>query len=151
MTIYIGVDPGTTGAIAMLNPNGGIYLIWDLQFIDGVMQPTFKKLFDLLRLKVQHVRVYIEKQQPFPNTAAKSNFQAGRGYGALEGAFIAQDIELNYVLPRVWKKTLGLSPNKEQSREMANELWPDAGLFNRKMDHNRAEACLVAHYGRNHG
>ena len=47
----------------------------------------------------------------------------------------------------VWKRRLGLTSDKEQARLRAMQLFPGADL-RRKRDHGRAEALLLAWYGR---
>ena len=49
----------------------------------------------------------------------------------------------------VWKRAMGLSQDKAASLDKARLLFPDASL-DRKKDHNRAEALLIAEYGRRH-
>ena len=45
--------------------------------------------------------------------------------------------------------TLGLNNEAEVSRSRAIELWPtQSDFFKRKMDHSRAEAALIAEWGR---
>jgi Holliday junction resolvasome RuvABC endonuclease subunit len=45
--------------------------------------------------------------------------------------------------PGSWKKLMGLSKDKEQVRAKAQQMFPTAEL-DRKKDHNRAEALLLA-------
>ena len=47
-----------------------------------------------------------------------------------------------------WKKAHALiKRGKEDSRQRAIKLFPGAKGFERKLDHNRAEAALIAWYG----
>jgi crossover junction endodeoxyribonuclease RuvC len=53
------------------------------------------------------------------------------------------------VTPVTWKKALGLpggAKNKGVVRARAQRLYPQAPLT-RVMDHNRAEAIMIARYG----
>jgi hypothetical protein len=51
------------------------------------------------------------------------------------------------VQPRVWKAHYGLKSDKAASLTTARALYPSAPL-NLAKHHNRAEAVLLAHYGR---
>ena len=54
-----------------------------------------------------------------------------------------------YVQPIAWKRALKLSRDKELSRLRASQLYPeDAEQWRLKGDDGKAEACLIAHYGR---
>jgi hypothetical protein len=54
------------------------------------------------------------------------------------------------VPPATWKKAMRLKGGKDESREAAMRLWPaSAGLFARVKDNDRAEAALIAEWGRN--
>ena len=66
-------------------------------------------------------------------------------YGTLKGALQWRDIPFQEVRPSKWKPALNLSGDKNASREMAMQLWPDqAHLFKRVKDDGRAEAALLA-------
>ncbi len=53
------------------------------------------------------------------------------------------------MVPTVWKKAFGLvKTTKEDSRQLALELWPHlADDLARKKDEGRAEACLISRWG----
>ena len=75
-------------------------------------------------------------------------FHFGQSYGTILGVIGALVIPVRRVSPAKWKKALGLNSDGETSRARAIETWPEqAHLFERKKDHNRAEAALLALYG----
>jgi hypothetical protein len=103
--------------------------------------------------------VVLETQQAFFKGSASSTFKLAHCFGSLEMAFRALRFNVELVKPRMWKKDLGLkktadmtqSQVKECSRQLALHLFPGAGEpLRRKMDHNRAEALLIAEWGRRH-
>jgi crossover junction endodeoxyribonuclease RuvC len=65
------------------------------------------------------------------------------------GIAIGLGIPVELVVPATWKSHYGLKgSDKELSRLKCAKLMPEAGRFiMRKMDHNRAEAILLARYG----
>ena len=78
-----------------------------------------------------------------------SSFRFGLAAGQLRSTIRMAGIPLEFVESASWKKWFGLrGGNKEESRQRALELWPfSAYLLKRKMDHQRAEAMLIAKYG----
>jgi hypothetical protein len=67
---------------------------------------------------------------------------------AVIGVVQAIGLPLHTVSAGVWKRALGLGPDKEKSRAMALQLWPDrSDLFGLKRQHNNAEAALLALFG----
>lgn len=90
----------------------------------------------------------VEKQQDRPGMAHR--FSLGLGYGlilsCLAHARPRQDIHI--IAPEIWKPALGLSRDKSESVEMANQLIGAAGIerpIQRSRD-GEAEAFLIAHY-----
>ena len=144
---YVGIDPGKTGAIGVLGSVWGP-LVWDVPMING--DYNFYEMWKLLGGVILHYSatyLTLEKQQAMPKQGVSSTFATGRGYGAWEALCWITTPDFEIVSPRVWKKKLGLSSDKEESRELAIKLYPSMqDQLKRKKDHNRAEALLLAHY-----
>ena len=145
-TDYVGIDPGKTGAIAIIEESRRKVL--DVPVING--DYYFYEMYMLLfKAKLSNVHTYLtlERQQAMPGQGVSSTFQTGRGYGAWEAICSITVPDFQIVSPRVWKKKLGLSKDKEASRALAIFLYPSMEeMLSRKRDHNRAEALLLAHY-----
>lgn len=75
-------------------------------------------------------------------------FKSGKIYGQiLTVVCVANDIPLKAVMPAQWKsRAFGRTKtSKKDSLRKARALWPDkAHLFKRAMDHDRADAALIA-------
>ena len=144
---YLGIDPGKTGAIAAVNSNGHVFIA-DIPMLNG--DYNFYEMWKLLGGVIQHYSatyLTLEKQQAMPKQGVSSTFATGRGYGAWEALCWITTPDFEIVSPRVWKKKLGLSSDKEESRELAIKLYPSVtDQLKRVKDHNRAEALLLAHY-----
>jgi len=151
----IGIDPGVTGAIAILR--GAETEIHDMPVLD------VKGGHDFNRLEIVHLlsgagaeHVYIERVQPMGGpkfkgrNGAKQTFQLGCALETLRTACAALRLPYTLVSPQVWKRKFGLlQQTKDASRAAALRLFPEqAERLNRKKDHNRAEALLIAAYGR---
>jgi hypothetical protein len=94
-------------------------------------------------------RAFIERGQAMPRQGASSGFKFGRSVGALEATIALCAVPLEIIEPSMWKHALRLKgKDKEGSRQKALEMFPHAQhLLARKMDHQRAEAMLIACYG----
>jgi crossover junction endodeoxyribonuclease RuvC len=139
----LGIDPGITGGIAALYPDGRIE-VYDIPTVDGSVDVD--ALVRRVREQAPRLAV-IEKAQAMPKQGVVSVFKYGCAYGALCAVTALCEIPTHLVSPRKWKSHFGLDADKEKSRALAIRLWPGCGLFERKKDHGRAEAALIARYG----
>jgi len=146
VTCTIGIDPGASGAIAMLDMDGMLTSVVDMPYADGaVLAPNLASLL----LAGNGPRVaWVERAQPMPRQGIASTFRYGCGYGVVLGCLGALSIPLHTVPPSRWKAAAGLSRDKAASRRRAVELWPHmAHHFARVKDDGRAEAALIALHG----
>jgi crossover junction endodeoxyribonuclease RuvC len=143
--IIMGIDPGLSGAVAFLAPSEQRVAVFDTPVMDGRVNGT--ELATLIRQWAPDVAI-IELSSSRPGQGLSSTFKYGVSFGCACGVVNALEIPIHYVSPSKWKKQLRLSSDKEESRRRAIETWPScAEHFKRKLDHNKAEACLLALYG----
>lgn len=145
MRLFIGIDPGRTGAIGAVDAGGGWQGVWD-------MPENAADLTDLLRERCElgnglATAVAVEYQQPMPKQGVVSVFSLGMQYGTILGVLAALRASYAVVRPSAWKKEMGLTSDKADSRALARQLWPEAPL-GRVKDHGRAEALLIAEWRR---
>lgn len=145
--MIVGVDPGKTGALVLLDtPVIVDYL--DMPFNDKLVDG--QAIFEMVMFwrNIYNVTdACVEQVSSRPQQGVVSTFNFGVSYGIVLGALQAALFDITFVRPQVWKKTLGLSSDKEESRTMALSLWPDnAEDFARKKDDGRAEAALIAYW-----
>lgn len=105
------------------------------------------------------VRIWLEDVRPRPirddkkTDGPRDSLVSARSMGVSVGIWLgiagALGLACELVAPVVWKRKMGLLKcNKEASRAKAIQMWPNlADQLTRKMDHNRAEALLIAAYG----
>lgn len=144
--IILGIDPGESGAIAGLGPDGELVFLHDMPYVDGhVLAPVLAQLvLDGLGSR----RALVERAQSMPRMGVSGAFRYGTGYGVILGVLGALDIATETIRPNQWKGKAGLSKDKGASRRRAVELWPTrAQLFARVKDDGRAEAALIARHG----
>lgn len=143
--VVCGVDPGQTGAVAFVGPDGALIAVVDMpvigKFVHGGLLAAIIRDHDPRA-------AWIEQQQPMPKQAAGSTFTLGANWAAVVAVCQALHVPVHHVRPAAWKRLAGLSSDKEASRRRAAELWPgQAALFARVKDHDRAEAALIARHG----
>lgn len=148
LELTLGVDPGKTGALALLRPDGTIHDLIDMPDATGAA------LGALVRSHLEDHQphriavAWVEYQTGMPGQSSSSTAKFHRDYGAVLGALGALGIPVHEVTPGVWKKAQRCTKDKNLSRQRAVELWPgDAGRFARAKDDGRAEAALVAKHG----
>jgi crossover junction endodeoxyribonuclease RuvC len=150
----IGVDPGATGAFAILDLDTRHLVIIDMPTTKvkrgtrNVNQVDAVRLAHLLGPHIRNAHAIVEKVHSMPGQGVASTFSFGRAAGIIEGVLAALDVPFSLVAPAVWTKKMRLFGGKDGSRARASELFPDqAHLFKRKKDDGRADAVLIACYG----
>lgn len=146
--VTIGIDPGISGAVAVVNQAGEV-LVWNMPTIEvrGKRRISAVGLRDLLVNIGSALMVVVEDVQGVQGSGATSAFNFGRGAGVIEGLLVALDRPHTYVTPQRWTKDLGVGADKGAHRLMAQRLWPfDADLFGRVKDDGCADAALLAHW-----
>lgn len=154
--LILGIDPGISGAFCFFRPVSNELVHVDhfpLRPVKG--SKTKKKEIDLYTLQnivaelaPQTMFAVIEKVNAMPGQGVTSMFRFGESYGQLQGMVSAFEIPIKLITPAEWKPMLGLSRDKNESRNMAIDLFPESkDAFKRKKDDGRAEAALLAHYG----
>lgn len=151
--LVLGIDPGFTGAIALLDSaTGRLLSVADMPTYKnkkGKVEIDHTTLFDLLNPGSETVTAVLEYVASRPNQSAQGTFRFGQGYGAIEMALAAHKIPVQYVTPAKWKSHFGLSKEKGVSRGFATQRFPShAASFSRVKDDGRAEASLIALYGK---
>lgn len=168
MTI-IAIDPGVSGAVAVLR-HGRDPSVRDIPTIQQrvgknnrtrISAPLLAEQMRLIDDSVEVTEVdpivIIERLQAMPATRNQgrgivAEFGKGYAFGLVEGVVAACKFSYELVMPAVWKRAMGLTGDKEQSRAMALRLFPTlAGELARKKDEGRAEALLIAEYWRRKG
>lgn len=145
--MILGIDPGLSGAVALLDRDGSLVAAYDMPTVDKSVSPAaLRALIDSLPAVPREA--WIEQVAAMPKQGVSSTFAFGRAFGIAEGVVSAMGIAVRLVRPAVWKSHHRVTSDKETSRALALRLWPSqAEVFARKRDENRAEAALIARYG----
>lgn len=153
----LGADPGNkTGALALVGAGGELLGVEDMPHFMIQRGKSAKAQLNIPGLVAvlqewRPTHVFVEAVGAREGEAPSTSFNFGRGFGALEAVCRILGGQYNDVPPHVWKSALKLKrgQGKDPSRLRATELWPGrAGLFALKKHDGRAEAALIAEYGR---
>ena len=149
--IFIAIDPGITGAIAAIDDQAQFVLCEDLPVIrHGKLAWIDSNELTSLLMTARNgrpARIVVERSQAMPGQGVSSTFCIGVVLGSILAACQRIAVPLDLVPAAVWKRAMGLDSQKGASLDKARLLFPTADLDRRK-DHNRAEALLLAEYGR---
>jgi crossover junction endodeoxyribonuclease RuvC len=148
----IGIDPGLSGALALLQDDNRIEDMLDMPVMAGTgkrQQVNAAQLSKVLRLwkDGETVTAYLEQVAAMPRQGVSSMFGFGVSYGIVQGVLSTLGIPVILVTPQRWKKAAGLiGKDKDFARTLAQRLYPMAEL-GRKKDIGRADAILIARFG----
>lgn len=166
--IIVSIDIGMSGAAACIRPNGSAS-VCDLPMIetDGDKWLDGRGLGDILLEWVpadERCILIAENVRPrsIGNAGRASNSMHSqgslmRGRGCVEGVASMLRFPITWVQPQTWKRHFALKKGgnetdaaiKERGRQMALMLFPGmADALKFKYHHNRADALLMAHWGR---
>lgn len=158
MRAFIGIDPGLGGALALINHNGVLCDVQDM--------PTMARSGGFVKNQIDAGRLYamlshwasesggreevvicIENMRAMPKQGRSSVFSMGLSAGLIEGVVASHRYPHYLIDPTVWKKHFQLTgKDKDMSVTLAKRLYPGTSYFDRKKDHDRAEAVLLARY-----
>lgn len=153
--IVAGIDPGLAGGLALIQTSTtGQRTLLRVASVPTTGEKAKRRVdvaavLEFLRSPGRTPdHAFIERSQAMPKQGASSGFVYGRAVGALEACVEGLMIPSTVIEPTAWKRAHGLlKREKEDSRQRAIKLFPGASGFERRMDHNRAEAVLIAWYG----
>lgn len=152
MKYLIGIDPGVSGAIVVLQSRADPTPIeWDrmptikvgkASRVDCAALSRFLQDFD-------GGSAYIEHVHAMPGQGSTSMFTFGHAAGSVEGVLAALKIQVTLVTPQTWKRRAGLiGSDKDAARSRAIQLWPRWDALGKKGEGQAlADAALIARFG----
>src|SRR5262249_17784744 len=121
--MIVGIDPGLSGAVAVLAPDGALEALWDTPTLMLRTSRGTKQEYDvpgLVALLAPYAgpqcHVLIEESQAMPGQGVRSTWTTGYGFGVWLGLLAALQMPYTRVRPQIWKRALGVSKDKEQAR-----------------------------------
>lgn len=149
---HFGIDVGVTGAVACLDDNARLLALEDLT-TTRLGKFAWTNPMELIRfIREQRdggdAMAWVEYVAPMPKLGVVACAAMGRTHGSVLAALQVAGIPFEMVSPQSWKRKLNVTSDKNSTLDLARIKFPGSDYFERKMDHNRAEAALIAFYGR---
>ena len=150
----IGIDPGLSGGIAVLE-NNKVLDIFDMPVMaEGKKNKRQLNSAQLVKLikdnisKNEEVSVVVEQVNAMPGQGVTSMFNFGQTFGAIKGVCAALGLPIFFVRPAKWKKHFELiNSSKDSSRTKAIEMYPSlSNDLAKKKDVNKSDAILIARF-----
>lgn len=139
--IYIGIDPGKEGGLALLQGEEIQAFRYD--------RDTYRCI--LSDLRGESAICCLEQVGARPGQGVTSMFHFGEGFGWIQGTLEAYGIPYELVRPQKWKKEFSVTADKNTSIQVCKRLFPSLNLIPpkcRKEHDGMAEAALMAMFAK---
>ena len=150
----IGIDPGLSGGIAVLE-NNKVLNIFDMPVMPegkkNKRQLNSAQLVTLIKENTdsnEDTSVVVEQVNAMPGQGVTSMFNFGQTFGAIKGVCAALGLPIFFVRPSKWKKHFELiNSSKDSSRTKVIEMYPSlSSQLSKKKDVNKSDAILIARF-----
>ena len=150
----IGIDPGLSGAIAVLEDIKVLSLFEMPVMAEGKKnkrQLNSAQLVNIIKENTnedEEVAVIVEQVNAMPGQGVTSMFNFGQTFGAIKGVCAALGLPIFFVRPSKWKKYFELiNSSKDASRTKVIEMYPSfSKQLAKKKDVNKSDAILIARF-----
>ena len=150
----LGIDPGLSGAIAVLEDTKVLGLFDMPVMAEGKKnkrQLNSAQLVDIIKENIQsneEVAVVVEQVNAMPGQGVTSMFNFGQTFGAIKGVCAVLKLPIFFVRPSKWKKYFELiNSSKDSSRTKVIEMYPSlSNQLTKKKDVNKSDAILIARF-----
>ena len=152
--IVVGIDPGLSGAIAILE-NNKVLNIFDMPVMaegkKNKRQLNSAQLVNIIKDSTKpdaEKAVVVEQVNAMPGQGVTSMFNFGQTFGAIKGVCAALELPIFFVRPSKWKKHFELiNSSKDSSRTKVIEMYPSlSSQLAKKKDVNKSDAILIARF-----
>ena len=152
----IGIDPGLSGGIAVLD-DLKIFDIYDMPIMSegkkNKNQLNSAQLVNIIKKNIitnGDTFLIVEQVSAMPGQGVTSMFNFGQTFGSIKGICAALNLPIFFVRPAKWKKHFDLiNSSKDASRTKVIEMYPSISpRLSKKKDVNKADAILIARYFR---
>jgi len=133
---FIGVDPGASGAIAILDADSEV-----IGVIKNSATPADLHAFLAQYQLVARMSGLIEQVSAMPKQGVASTFKFGWSYGLLTGLLVCNQVSFEKVTPQTWQREMKClsGGDKNVTKQAAQSLWPKE-----RITHATADALLLA-------
>ena len=150
----IGIDPGLSGAIAVMHDKK-VTNMYDMPVMaegkKNKRQLNSSQLVNIIKENInedEEAIVVVEQVNAMPGQGVTSMFNFGQTFGAIKGVCAALKLPIFFVRPSKWKKHFELiNSSKDSSRTKVIEMYPTlSGQLAKKRDVNKSDAILIAKF-----
>ena len=150
----IGIDPGLSGAIAVMHDKKVINM-YDMPVMaegkKNKRQLNSSQLVNIIKENInknEETIVVVEQVNAMPGQGVTSMFNFGQTFGAIKGVCAALKLPIFFVRPSKWKKHFELiNSTKDSSRTKVIEMYPKlSNQLSKKKDVNKSDAILIARF-----
>ena len=150
----VGIDPGLSGGIAILE-NNKVLKLFDMPVMaegkKNKKQLNSAQLVDIIKDNIssgEDIAIVVEQVNAMPGQGVTSMFNFGQTFGAIKGVCAALNLPIFFVRPSKWKKHFELiNSSKDSSRTKAIEMYPTlSDQLSKKKDINKSDAILIARF-----
>ena len=150
----IGIDPGLSGAIVILEENKVLGMFDMPVMAEGKKNKRQLNSAQLVNIINEHIKkneeiaVVVEQVNAMPGQGVTSMFNFGQTFGAIKGVCAALELPIFFVRPSKWKKHFELiNSSKDSSRTKVIEMYPSlSSQLSKKKDVNKSDAILIARF-----
>lgn len=143
--MYLGVDPGKTGAFVILDEKRELKLMHAFPGTPHEVKELLRPFRKLIKLAV------LENVHAFKKQGVSSVFTFGTNFGMWQGLLAGMNIPYALVAPRVWQAAIWDSAKKGKDPKAVTmafikRRFPQLKL--KRSQHNEADAFCIALYAR---
>lgn len=167
--LFLGIDPGLSGALACVDERGEVKFTRPMPVLATKVGRSVRHVYDHHELRACAAKLFasgivsaaIERQQAMPHQGVTSMVTVGYGAGCLAQLLVDHDIRHEVVAPKDWQRTFGIkggktadSSTKDQARDVALKMFPTLAAAMESEGYNKAQqigvvdAVLIAEYAR---
>ncbi|MBU2685660.1 MAG: hypothetical protein KKF27_20655 [Gammaproteobacteria bacterium] len=147
--LFIGIDPGKEGAIAVIDKIQQIHFLIDWPGDEIEAANTIRTIKDVR--KDCHFKAALEKVHSMPKQGVSSSFKFGTNFGIWKGILASFQISFIEPTPQIWQKGVVKKAQDETPKlAAARRIWPNAELMGPKggIKDGRCDALLIADWCR---
>lgn len=167
LDLYLGIDPGKTGAVALIDSVGKVLELYDCPVGESEMSKVVKQILKKYPKEEYTIFGALERVGAIPamgkvcsvckqrkGTSSSANFTFGQNHGAWRGILSYAEIPFHEPTPKMWQKGLTIKRdggNKKQGKfAVASKIFPTAELSGPRggIKDGRCDALLIADWRR---
>jgi crossover junction endodeoxyribonuclease RuvC len=144
----IGIDPGASGAIALLR-SGQLVRVLDMPTVKvGKRRRVIPDALAAIVRDMAPDHAFVELVASMPSDGHVGAFTFGKSTGIIHGVLAGLLVPVSEIAPTRWKPAMQVNADKGKARARASQLFPGhSESWARVMDDGRAEAAMIGLFG----